>query len=493
MASTRARFRELISREVGGYKAGTVDLAPSSDDADAQRSIYSSSLTHAERPTSILSYQHAWIGRFNEGRQVQSSSFTSLAVMKLTPPDSGPLTLTFWGYGTVGPLTLTGTASEQATQLQTAIQDVAGLETVEVSATGSDFRIGPLPSSEINAETDAGTLTNGFGQILVARPFRSALTVDTAWELSSWLPIADDGNESGLNYLVNKALSFITTIAQVPYHFTDEDRRTDRDRVVILNEAWLSRADQIIGIWRPFRRIFEVSYVPPGSGTFDLAFDLGLSEDVAVSGLAYDASNETIADAISLCLQLAGRRGGVACEGTATKTIRLTDVYYAEPAMTASAGTVGSATTTQVEERLRFDDFKRVLSGHKKQLELQRRFEPGESFEIEMVRPAGSWGVPQTDYQTLGTTWQSMPNGLLYDLDQADADEATVMNVGAWLACLEIAKLDDDKKRDWLDRAKVYADIAADMLTYGPSATDTNSRMEFSGNFYKTATGELRG
>ncbi len=482
MASTRARFRELIGREIGGWWDGTVDLAPSVTELDAQRVILSNKLSRLERPPNDMSMAHAWVGRYGESRQILLGSFRNLPTLLLTPPASGPLTMTVWGLGEVGPITLTGSISAKATQLQDAITDLPGLESVTVSASGTDLRI-EMPSEEYTAEVDAGTIKNGFGRVEASSAWRSALAVGTPWEICYRLPIEDDGSQSGLNYIVNQALGFVTTIAQVPYTLNHNEQ------IIEIEEPWLRTEDQIHAIWYPYRRMLTALFVPPVSGTYDLTLEMGLDDDLVIADLPSTASNTTISEAIAAALGTAGLDRACEVTGTSTRTIKLADVYYASATISASAGTISSQTLVQLDPRLRYDGYKFVPNRHRRQLELDCTFRPGASMEIEMSCRAVDWTCPQVDWQTTGTTWSTSENGLVDDLDQADADEETVKLLGSWLACKELAKGDPDTAKTWNARAETYAEGGADLLLKAVKPTQANSRASRTYGFRKGRSG----
>lgn len=489
---TRAALRELGARKVGGWWSGTVDLPPSVTEADAMRVVLSARLARLERPPSDLSMAALWVGRYNQSRPVRSDSFRNLATLLFTPGVTNP-TFTFWGYGTVGPVALVGNDPiADAETLRGAISATPGLESVTVSSAGSGFRI-EMPTEEYNAEVSAGTLTNGFGRIEAASAWSSALPVGTAWELSERLPFEDDGTNSGWNYLVNRALSYTPAIAQIPYTTTETDPMLTR--VITLTQPWLRTRNQIHAIWRPFRRILTATFTPPGSGSYDLTLEMGLASPLVVAGLAYDASNETIAGALASALGEANLPTGAGCTGSSTKTIRLTDVYYNDATIAASAGTIGSQELVQADPRHRYDYFTFVPNRNVRTLELGAHLQPGQSILIEASCSADLWTCPQADEQTLGTTWSTPATpGLVYDLDRADCDEELASEILASLACLELAKRDSDQKKHWMDRAAIFADTAAALKLDVDRPTEANARRpQRPEGFWKVRGGGIRG
>jgi hypothetical protein len=491
---TRAGLRELGARKVGGWWSGTVDLPPTTTDADAMRVVLSSDLARLERPPSDLSMASLWVGRHNQSRSIRSDSFRNLSTLLFTPGGGDP-SFTFWGYGNVGPVDLTGTdPTADAETLRGAISGLPGLESVTVSAAGPSFRI-EMPSEEYNAQVDHGTLTNGFGRLEATSAWRTALTVGTAWELSERLPFDDDGTNSGWNYLVNRALAYTPSIAQLPYTTVETDPALAR--VIRINEPWLRYKNQIHAIWRPFRRILRATFSPPVAGSYDLTLQMGTASPLVVSGLAHDASNETIASALASDAGRAGLPTGAGCTGAATRTIMLTDVYYNDATIAASAGTLSSQSLSRPRTAHRYDYFAFVPNRNVRQIELGGHLQAGESILIEASCTADLWTCPQVDYQTLGTDLVDAGGaGPRYDLDQADCDEELASEILASLACLELAKRDPDQKKHWLDRPSVHANVAADLKMDADRPTEANARSGHRGDvrgFWKVRGGGIRG
>lgn len=467
---TQQRYRSLVAQRIGGYQSLTVSLAPDVTSSEAQRLILSTDLYDTDRPASSFGDAWAWVGRYGDGRRIKRSSYRSTSYSYLISPTTGAsdeaFTLSFYGYGTTGSINLTGivSASTRASTIETAITSISGLASATVSAISTtEFKI-TLPQSTITVEisNDNGSVTCGIGSIEATRPFRSALPIDSQVELHTKVPVHNADGLVGLNALINQALARLSFIDRL--QFTADDTDT---LVFDVDEDWLTTRPQIIQAYLPVSRSYAVTYTPPVSGSFTLTLDLGKASNAQVTQ-TYTVS----ASALQTAIQAAQSTIGHQANATVTSalgvfTITVPETLFAAPSLTASTGTVGTATIARNDTQYRFDGWRFIFDGEKRSIELNAAFGSGETWELEVYRPCHTWVCPQTDYLTEGTLWQSSSVGLTNDLDQAFGDEDAVVAITHYLVCRQMATQGPSSEvKYWQAEAARAAQIAAQLKLF---------------------------
>lgn len=436
---TRARLRALLAQRLGGYQSVTVSLPPDTTESAAQRLVLSTDLFDVDRPASSWGDSWAWVGRYGDGRRIKRSSYRSTSYAYLVAPTSAlgadeAFSLIFYGFGETSDITLSGTASVRAAQIETEITSIVGLESYTVSAiTTTTFKITMSSAVSVEISNANGSVTCGIGSVEATRPFRYGLPLGTTVELHSKLPAHSADGFTGLNDLLNQALSRLSFVDRLI--FTADD---DETTVFEITEPWLLNRSQAIRAYGPTDRSYSATFTPPGSGSYTLTIDVGLATDAELT-LAYSASASALQTALNDALEAVGHQTEATVTGSGSFAITIPNTRYATPSITASSGTISAATTDRTETAYRFDGWRFVFDGERRYIELDVAFAAGESWELEVYRPCSTWICQQEDYETTGSTWASSTVGLQADLDQCAGDEDAIVAIAHYLACRQLA------------------------------------------------------
>lgn len=465
---TRARLRALAAQRIGSYQLVTVSLPPDVNESTAQRVILSTDLFDADRPASSFSDAWVWSGRFNEGRRVKRSSYRSTGYAFLTSPTSAlgadeAFTLTFYGFGTTGSITLAGSAATRAAAIETAITGISGLESYTVSEiTTTTFKITMSSLVTVEISNENGSITSGIGSIEATRPWRSGLPLGSDAEIHHKLPAHDGDGFVGWNSLLNQAIARLSFIDRLQFTPTDTDTT-----VFEIDEPWLTTRQQIIQAYLPATRSYAVNYTPPGSGSFTLTFDLGFATAATTTQL-YSVTASALQTAIRAAQTTAGHAANATVAlGGGIFSIAIPETMYATPSLTADTGTVGTEAIERTANQYRYDGWRLIYDGERRFIEIDTTFAAGESWELEVYRPCHTWIASQVDYQTEGDSWSSSTVGFSADLDRCEGDEDAIVAVAHYLACRQMANQGPSADvKYWQAEAARAAGIAANIKLF---------------------------
>lgn len=447
-------------RRLGGYTTVTVALDPDVTDAAAQRKVITSDLYSIDKTSPHLGQGALWVGRYDSGNKIRTNSYVALTKAVLDPPTSGNYTIRIYGHGTTGTLTSASTSSD----IQTAIRNVAASLTA-VTVTGTDpMTIANLPSASTTLEfvpgtAVGGTISQGMVSVEAVRPFPTALRYGDTVEVLTTYPAHDEAGLVGMNTLLNQALDRLWFVDLL--HFHSEDADSDQVTFSLSAYPWLKTRKQILRAYAPARWEHTFTYtVPVGSHT--LGIDVGQADDLEPA-FAGSATATTIQDELRSAFAVNGVQGSVTVGGhSTTRTITVTDSPYADMALTVSTGATVTATHERLED-LRFTDGWRLrYHGEELFIEWDGSWNRGETWYLEVCVPGKCKIARQTNYQTVGTTWEYTTDGFEADLDQCAIDTNEVAAVAHYLACRQLELYGPgQEKGHWKDERMRAAFIAS--------------------------------
>lgn len=454
-------------RRLGGYQTITVSIDPDVTDAAAQRKVISTDLYSIDKTSPHLGQANLWCGRYNEGNKVRTNSYAALAKAVLTPPTTSNYTLKIYGYGqtdTGSPLT----PASNAAAIQTAIRNVsASLSSVTVTGSSSPYTIANLPSASVTIELvrvtasdTTGSVTQGLSYFDAIRPWSVGLPAGTEVELLAKYPAHDDAGLVGMNALINQALERLWFIDLL--HFTSTDADSEQVVYSLASYPWLKTRAQILRVYAPCQWEYAATYTVPGS-SHTLSIDVGHGSSYTTDSLAGSATADAIQTALRTLFSENDVQGTVTVTANGTsRTVTVTDTRYADMDLTVSTGAAVTDVRTRTEA-LRFTDGYRLkYLGEALEIEWDLPRQRGETWYVEVYRPASTWTCPQTDYQTLGTTWASADDGLENDLDQCVPDLHEVVSVVHYLACRQLSLYGPSQEsKFWRDESRRAAAVAA--------------------------------
>lgn len=464
--ATRSQILAEVLRRLGSYRQITVSLDADVSDGAAQRKIVSSDLYDIDKTSPSLNDVNTWVGRYNEGRRIRRQTFAPINKIVLTQPNAA-YTLKVYGYGTSSSISTPATATES--DIQTAITGIqAGLSAVTVSgSTGGPFTI-TMPSASTNIEIitagTGGSISMGMASVEVVRPFSNGLPAGTPVILSTKIPIEDDNGLVGVNTLINQALQRLWFINLL--HFTSRDANSDQITYEVGSlYPWLKSRTQIIRAYAPVEWEYTGAYSTPVT-TYQLWIDFGTSpvaNPYATDNLASTASASDIQSAIQAVMSANSIQGTVSISGSGpTRTITISNTLYADLSIALSTGGTVTETHEQTGIRRWIDGWRLRYNGEKLEIEWDTPFEIGQTWFLEVYQDGSTWIAPQTDWQTLGTTWGSSTTGLVNDLDQTPIDTLEAAAVTHYLACRQLVQQGPAlETRFWRTEATRAAAIAA--------------------------------
>lgn len=456
-----------VMRRLGACQTLTVSANPDTTDAAAQRKVISTDLYSIDKTLTALGQANLWVGSLNEGNKIRSNSYTAVAKAVLVEPTTSTYTLTLYGYGTTSTL---DPAVDTGSTIQTAIRAVAsGLSTVTVSpsSAASVYTI-TLPSASITLELTrvgtpsdtTGSVTQGLASVEAIRPFTTALTRDTLVHLFAKYPPDDRDGLVGMTTLVNQALARLWFIDQLHVHSTDADSQ----QVSFSLDAypWLKTRSQIIRVYAPVRWKHTFSYTVPGS-SHTLTLDVGYASTVTTASLAGSATASAIQTAISDTLTANDAVGTVTVTSNgSTRTVTVEDSQYADWALVVSTGAAVTTTRERMDDLRFVDGYRLRFHGETLTLEWDFPWQRGQTWFLEVYRPADTWTCPQTSYGVEGTTWATSTAGLVNDYDQCVTDLGEVASMAHYLACRQLALYGPGQEsKFWRDEQRRAALIAA--------------------------------
>ena len=448
-------------RRLGSYQTVTVAIDPDVTDSAAQRKVITSDAYSIDKTSPHLGQASLWVSRYGDGNKVRTNSYVALAKAVLDPPTSGNYTIRLYGYGTTGTLTSASTASD----VQTAIRAVSASLT-SVTVTGTDpMTIAALPSSSVTLEfvrgtATTGSITQGLASFEAVRPFSSGLRFGDTVEILAKYPAHDEAGLVGMNNLINQALDRLWFVDLL--HFHSEDADSDQVTFSLSAYPWLKTRRQVLRAYAPCRWSHTFSYTVPGS-SHTLTLDVGFASNLTTSSLAGSATAAVIETAIESSLSSNSVLGTVTVTSNGTtRTVLIEDSPFADLALTVSSGATVTTTRERTED-LRFTDGWRLkYHGEELFVEWDGAFNRGETWYLEVYRPGRTWIAPQTDYQTVGTTWASSTVGFEDDLDQCAIDTNEVAAVAHYLACRQLELYGpSQEKQHWKEERLRAAYIAA--------------------------------
>lgn len=461
-----------IGDRLGGIERGTVSMDPDSSEQASQRRVISASLFDLDKQATAHQYKHLYVPRYDNQRTISKNGFGRLSKAKFTAPSSGSYTLTVWGFGTTSSLT-GGALGSNAAAIQSALTGISGLEAVTVTGTYPDFLI-DLVDDEYAIEASAGSIESGFGYTEVTRPFTKALRAGDEYLMLSMLPFYNQDNFTGVIPAINMALASLYFTDRIPFTVEFEGQQTWS----LEDHPWLQTQDQVTSLFAPTQWELVVPFTPPGSSTYTLT--VTTHEAVGTTAaIAYDASASTVQAALRAVAGLESAE----VTGTSPLTITISDFWYYNPVLTASAGTVGTPEIRrQYPVRRSTAPYRVVLEGPKRYLDLDYSYALGHTIFLQVERPGNTKVCRQTDYETEGTTWTEGDNLKLEGyMDQSPLGVEEVGVVAYWRACQSMAKYGPGADRSFWAALSIDAGQAAAGIKLRDLPTDPNPKASASG------------
>lgn len=453
-----------VMRRLGACQTLTVSANPDTTDAAAQRKVISTDLYSIDKTLTALGQANLWVGSLNEGNKIRSNSYTAVAKAVLVEPTTSTYSLTFYGYGTTSTLDPSTTTSST---IQTAVRNVS-VSLAAVTVTGSGPFVITLPSASITLELTrvgtpsdtTGSVTQGLASVEAIRPFTTALTRGTLVHLFAKYPADDRDGLVGMTTLVNQALARLWFIDQLHVHSTD----TDSQQVSFSLDAypWLKTRSQILRVYAPVRWKHTFSYTVPGS-SHTLSLDVGYAANLTTGSLVGSATASAIQTAISDALSANDAVGTVTVTSNGSaRTVTVEDSQYADWALTVSTGAVVTTTRERMDDLRFVDGYRLRFHGETLTLEWDFPWQRGQTWFLEVYRPADTWTAAQTSYGVEGTTWATSTSGLTNDYDQCVPDLGEVASMAHYLACRQLALYGPGQEsKFWRDEQRRAALIAA--------------------------------
>jgi hypothetical protein len=427
-------------RRLGGYQTITVDLDADVSDTAGQRKVVSSDRYSIEATSPNLGQAYVWAGRYGDGTRVKQNSYARVAKARLVPPTTSNYTLKLYGYGT----TATLTPASNATDIQTAIRN-ASASLGSVTVTGSNpYVIAGLPSSDVSVELvratasdETGSVSQGLSSFEVLRPFSSGLSAGDVIELLVKYPAHDEPGLVGMNALINQSLERLW-IPRI-LHFTSTDAESQQVTYALDAYPFLRSRAQIVRAYGSITWTHTYAYTVPGV-SHTLSVDVGLGTAATTASISGSATSAVIEAALDAALRAAGVPGTVTvtANGT-TRTVEIADAVYADMALTVSNGATVTTTSLETEPYRFTDGYRLKYEGQKLIIQWDQPWQRGYTWYLEVLQPANTYVCRQADYQTLGTTWETVSDGLEDDLDQCAVDLLEAAAVVHWMACRQLA------------------------------------------------------
>lgn len=487
---TRAAVRaESMRRLGGGFETLTVALDADISDSAAQRKIVTSDRYSVEATSPHLGQAFVWAGRSGDGSRVKQNTYVRVTKASLVPPSTSNYTLKIYGYGETVSLTPTSTAAA----IETAIHNAnASLASVTVAATGTDgavgcpYTIGVLPSADTTIElvratpSDAtGSVSQGLCSFEILRPLASAPMKGDTIELLTRYPAHDEPGLTGMNTLINQALARLWLVRIL--HFVSNDETSQQVTFSLAEHPFLRTRRQVIRAYAPTTWRHDFAFTVPGV-SFTLTVDAGLGTDITTVSINGSANSAVIEEALRSALGAAGVVGTVDVTANgSTRTVTVADAVHADMALAVSSGATVTTTRERTEMYRFVDGFRLRYEGSELVIEWDRPWQRGYTWYLEVYQPADTYVARQLDYQTVGTAWETVTDGLEADLDQCVPDLLEVAAVVHYLACRQLALKGGGGQETvyWRGEAARAAQIAAQIKSLDlPSGSEPGFRDE---------------